>query len=412
MNAPRSDSPFPVPRTIGDVESLIALGIPESLHLDYKRSPGLLARNVLALTKDVTALANAAGGVILFGVAETDGRPTGMDAGVPTEGRLIEWIDEILGQHVSPRIDGVELIAIPRDSQRMLVAVSVPRSSRAPHQAQDNKYYKRSNNRNEPMEDYEVRDVMARALSISPLVRVDLEVRGFLGYLVVHNPGPHTARNVRFVADGPLPWRKAGRLPRLFERGAAAITPGQRIPFFLRSMMVAMGHPEDPANRFAIEVEYDHPLASSRYIERFEFDLLDHLDSAILDSDAVAAGKPLAEELKRIREGMEKLVTHSETLARIAGPTGLDFSFSSLRSLARMHRGDGQIEKLDPCWQRAEVFCEVLHVDSETGWLLQQFFASEPDKVAYPPTGLGADIQERLENTFDVDVWRGRRGRG
>jgi len=401
-----------VPRTIGDIENLIALGIPESVHLDYKRSPGLLAKDVLALTKDVTALANAAGGVILFGVAETNGRPTGLDDGVPTAGRPIEWIDQVLGQHVSPRIDGVELIAIPRDSQHMLVAVSVPRSSRAPHQAQDNKYYKRSNNRNEPMEDYEVRDVMTRALSLPPLVRVELEIRGFLGYLVVHNPGPHTARNVRFAVDGRPPWRKADRLPRLFERGAAAISPGQRIPFFLRSMMVAMGHPEDPANRFAIEVEYDHPLASARHIERFEFDLLDHLDSAILDSDAAAAVKPLAEELKRIREGMEKLVSHSETLARIAGPTGLDFSFSSLRSLARMHRGDGQLEKLDPCWRPAEVFCEVLRVDSETGWLLQKFFASEPDEVTYPPTGLGTDVQERLEDSFDVDVWRRRPGRG
>lgn len=69
--------------TLADVENLLANKVPEGLRLDYKRDTvGKQDKDVVEFLKDVTSFANAAGGDIVFGVAESKGVPASIE-GLP-----------------------------------------------------------------------------------------------------------------------------------------------------------------------------------------------------------------------------------------------------------------------------------------------------------------------------------------
>lgn len=150
--------------TISDIEQLIQDEVEENIHLDYKRDGALSKddKKKAEITKDVSAFANSDGGIIVYGLAESDHKPqsiTYIDGLVYTK----EWLENIVNT-IQPRIDGVKIYPVRKDNdlKQSLYIVKIPRSSQAPHMAKDNKYYKRFNFLSEPMQDYEVKDVMYR----------------------------------------------------------------------------------------------------------------------------------------------------------------------------------------------------------------------------------------------------------
>src|SRR3954463_3820580 len=93
--------------TKADLERLVIEGIQESLTLDYKASPALSkdSKPREELCKDVSALANSAGGQIIYGIEEKDQRPVRVDDGTMAVTR--EWIEQVLDSNVQPRMLGV-----------------------------------------------------------------------------------------------------------------------------------------------------------------------------------------------------------------------------------------------------------------------------------------------------------------
>jgi|ERR1700694_154349 len=152
--------------TEASLQRLITEQEKESLNLDYKRSEALgkteSQKNELA--KDVSALANSAGGILIYGIAEEGYLPTNLDMGVDPGIVSRESLEDTIHSRIHPRIDGLVIKAVELSASRPNVAyvVSVPQSLRAPHMAADRRYYKRFNFKSEPMEDYEVRDMMRR----------------------------------------------------------------------------------------------------------------------------------------------------------------------------------------------------------------------------------------------------------
>jgi hypothetical protein len=145
------------------VEQLIKDQVEEHLSLDYKAA-GALEKNDkkrIELTKDVSAIANSSGGLLIYGVFETEHVPGGFD---PVKRSVIskEWIEQVI-QTIQPRIDGIFIhaISLSPDGEEVCYVVDVPKSTTA-HMAQDQRYYKRFNFTSCPMQDYEVRDVMNR----------------------------------------------------------------------------------------------------------------------------------------------------------------------------------------------------------------------------------------------------------
>lgn len=151
------------------IEQMINDQIPEGLTIEYKRRDSLLRTEEkrVEITKDVSAMANAAGGVILYGVAGYNEKakkhlPEQIDP-IEIGSFTPEWLQQMI-DNIRPRVDGLVItpILVTPDGKFVIYAVEIPQSATA-HQALDKRYHKRLNATTIAMEDYEIRDVMARS---------------------------------------------------------------------------------------------------------------------------------------------------------------------------------------------------------------------------------------------------------
>ena len=135
-----------------DFQKMVAAQLEETLTLEYKASPALTrdSKNVIELCKDVSAMANSAGGQIIYGIEEDKKTHR-------------EWLHQILGSNIHPRIDGLTVQRIPLSESGFGFVISINATQNGPHQAPDKKYYKRYELEAVAMEDYEVRDILRRA---------------------------------------------------------------------------------------------------------------------------------------------------------------------------------------------------------------------------------------------------------
>jgi hypothetical protein len=154
-------------KTKADLQRVVDEALDESLTLDFKASPALTrdGKGPDELCKDVSALANSAGGQLIYGIEEDKAlaKPSKVDDGVTDPKITREWIDQILNSKVQPRMDGVRIERIDMENGKYGYVLTVQQSQTGPHQAPDGKYYKRFNFQSVPMHDYEIRDIMRRA---------------------------------------------------------------------------------------------------------------------------------------------------------------------------------------------------------------------------------------------------------
>ena len=162
------------------LDRLLADQVEESSQLEYKaaESLGRADGKKREITKDISALANAIGGVLIYGIREhTDPSRSHLPATLdPVDQSQFskEWLDQITSL-IQPRIEGLRIIPVhvgPSVSDYCYV-LEVPQSSTA-HQALDRRYYRRRNFESSPMEDYEVREVMNRRKH--PMLTADVRV--------------------------------------------------------------------------------------------------------------------------------------------------------------------------------------------------------------------------------------------
>ena len=131
-----------------------------------------------ALSKQLSAFANGAGGRIFIGI-DDQGQP---DGGVPVgikSGGTRSWLEDIVHQLVDPRLSrfnvfevtGSEGVGI-REGHAVYV-IEVPPSEDAPHQARDHRYYLRIAGKSRPMGHIHLQDVQRRTRSPTmSLVRI------------------------------------------------------------------------------------------------------------------------------------------------------------------------------------------------------------------------------------------------
>ena len=150
------------------LQNFITSEIEESLTLEYKAAEALdrVDAKKKEITKDVSAMANSAGGILIYGIAESseENRRHLPEKITPVDRRLFprEWVEQII-QAIRPRVDGIIIHSVNLSSGENDTAyiIEIPQSNTA-HQASDHRYYKRFNFQAVPMEDYEIRDVMFR----------------------------------------------------------------------------------------------------------------------------------------------------------------------------------------------------------------------------------------------------------
>lgn len=152
--------------TEDDILSLIRNKIGESNTLEYKScdSLGRTDGKKREISKDVSAFANSAGGMIVYGVIENSSHePESIDVGYDPGDISGEWLEQVINSNIERRISGVIINTISLHKTqpgRVIYAVYVPESNLAPHMAADDRFYRRFNFQSVAMKEYEVRNLM------------------------------------------------------------------------------------------------------------------------------------------------------------------------------------------------------------------------------------------------------------
>lgn len=149
------------------IQSLVKDGAEESNELEFKSSGSLDRRNPQCkeeISKDVSAFANSAGGVIVYGIEEGKNRKAKGLSFIDGETYTQEWLDQIVNAKIQRRINGfrIDPIRIDGDIKKTIYAITIPESDNVPHMAADGKYYRRSNATTVRMDEYEVRHAYFR----------------------------------------------------------------------------------------------------------------------------------------------------------------------------------------------------------------------------------------------------------
>ncbi len=155
------------------IQSLI--GEVESFEIEFKEktdssTPALSKEDKKNIAKEVCGFANAAGGVIVFGVKTETNRNSHQDKVVevrPITGlsNLLSAIRGVLETNVAPPIKDTELLSVPTDAdpENGYVLICVPRSEDGPHMSvatKEHRYYRRTSENTVMMDHRMVRDMM------------------------------------------------------------------------------------------------------------------------------------------------------------------------------------------------------------------------------------------------------------
>lgn len=151
--------------TKAHLEYLIRSGAEESVHIEYKAAGALEGTDYKKheISKDISAMANADGGIIVYGLSEENHIPKAysfVDGNVYSK----EWLEQVINSKIKRRIPQltIDVIRLGNKITQSIYVVKIPRSSEAPHMASDGRYYKRYNFESKRMEEYEVRDLFRR----------------------------------------------------------------------------------------------------------------------------------------------------------------------------------------------------------------------------------------------------------
>lgn len=245
-----------------DLLALVDNEASESLTLDFKECAALdkSDRKKREVSKDVSAFANSAGGTLVYGLIEDKKRRVAhkLDDGYDPSDISQEWLDQVINSNIQPRLSGVRIKTVHLTKERLgrvVHVVYVPQSMTA-HPAADKKYYKRFNFESVPMEDYEIRDTMHRALE--PRVSVHVAQEGndsptlkfnesgdgsfsspALEFYVVNEPGAAVAQYLQvhiFTADTLKVDAGPGRQSRTTLR-----LPGGYVSYHYREHVISPG---------------------------------------------------------------------------------------------------------------------------------------------------------------------------
>lgn len=163
-----------VPKTKSELEQLVAEQAEENLQLEFKDARALNQHDnkKTEISKDVSAMANSAGGVIIYGIAE-EAHHAGRITCISRRDFSKEWLDQIILSSIHPKIEGLVIHPVTFGEDEVVYVVEIPQSTTA-HQAKDGRYHRRQNSVTAWMEDYEIRDVMNRTRH--PVIEIAMKI--------------------------------------------------------------------------------------------------------------------------------------------------------------------------------------------------------------------------------------------
>lgn len=156
-----------------DIDALITNAVQESKVIEYKEAlPGRTDKEKKEFLADISSFANAAGGDILYGMAEhrdSNGKSTGMPEaanGLPSinQDAVILRLESMIRDGIAPRINGIQIRAIEGFTEGSVIILRVPNSWASPHMVtfkSISRFYSRTNGGKYPMDVAEIRSAFA-----------------------------------------------------------------------------------------------------------------------------------------------------------------------------------------------------------------------------------------------------------
>jgi hypothetical protein len=185
--------------------------IEESTTLDYKAAPALGKDKKDEITKDVSAMANADGGILIYGLKEHPTRRHVVEKLDPIDRTKFskEWLDQVIS-NIRPYLQvTIYPVSLSTGPNYVAYVVDIPKGYTA-HQATSLKYYRRHNFESVAMEDYEIRDVMNRAIAPNVSIRFESrasktigEVRYYRLHPIVKNEGYQIVNHIKLLFISP-----------------------------------------------------------------------------------------------------------------------------------------------------------------------------------------------------------------
>jgi hypothetical protein len=162
--------------TEAHLQGLIENEVREGRRIDYKEAVGARDEDKREFLADVSSFANAAGGDLVIGVAETDAVASELP-GIPkasVEGEILR-LENLIRDGIDPRIPGFATQAVDlSDESRAVLVVRIPRSWAAPHMVTfrgHSRFYTRSSVGKYPLDVTEIRAAFVAAESARTQLR-------------------------------------------------------------------------------------------------------------------------------------------------------------------------------------------------------------------------------------------------
>lgn len=175
--------------SLDEIRRYVDDGEQETVYTEFKKLDvsGTLTRDDRKnVAKAISGFANAAGGVVVWGV-EAAKNPDGVDCAsalCPMENARLarSTLESLTGQAVTPMIDGVEHRQFLTEDDSGFVGTYVPQSDAGPHMAKqgEDRYYKRSGDSFRRMEHFDIEDMFGRRAR--PLLTCRLKPLRFQAY--------------------------------------------------------------------------------------------------------------------------------------------------------------------------------------------------------------------------------------
>ena len=144
-----------------DLQALIDSQLRESKRIDYKRElPKNGSDDKKEFLNDVSSFANAQGGLLIYGMSEQAGIPTGIE-GIQMADPDAETLrlQNMMRDSIAPRIPGIATHPVLLENGKHCIIVKIPQSWMRPHMVSlgSSKFYSRNSNGKQPMDIAEIR---------------------------------------------------------------------------------------------------------------------------------------------------------------------------------------------------------------------------------------------------------------
>lgn len=244
--------------TIADLEALI--GTEESSNLEFKDGRSLLneADKKKEIARDVSAMANAAGGMIVYGLHEQNSVADRIE-GCPADHGKAEWFEQVANNNIEPKVQGLRIKRIDLPDDKLALVVEVPQATAfAPHQSKPHtQYFRRYNTTIQPMLDHEVRDLMRR--SSAPEL--------YLRYFLLPSDDPEMFYLTVFLGNASREPAMFSQVDLVFEDASA---PFDQVDGWKRSVVIIDGVGRGQSHSRSFIVPHHMPIIAERETKVFE----------------------------------------------------------------------------------------------------------------------------------------------